>query len=145
MILESALICMALNVYHETRNQSLVSQLAVSQVVLNRVYDDRYPNTVCEVVKQGITYKNTNKPVLHKCQFSWYCDGKKDEPKNKEAWNKALKVASKVLHGRLIDLTEGSTHYHAYYVKPSWTHSKSKITRIESHIFYRWEKKKKNP
>lgn len=141
MILETALICMALNIYHEARSESLVSQLAVSQVVINRVQDSRYPNNVCDVIKQGITYKNSNKPVIHKCQFSWYCDGKPDEPKNQKHWEKAIKVASLALHSRLIDITEGSTHYHAYYVKPSWVASKTKITRIESHIFYRWEKK----
>ena len=80
MILETALMCMAFNIYHEANNQSMLGQIAVGQVVMNRVEDSRFPDTVCEVVKQAVTYKGTDKPVLHKCQFSWYCDGKNDEP-----------------------------------------------------------------
>ena len=79
-MIAEALMCMALNIYHEARNQSIVGQVAVAEVVMNRVEDSRFPDTICEVVKQAVTYKNTDKPVLHKCQFSWYCDGQKDEP-----------------------------------------------------------------
>ena len=139
MILETALTCLALNIYHEARSQSLVEQLAVSQVVMNRVADSRFPNTVCEVVTQGITYKNSDKPVIHKCQFSWYCDGKSDEPKNDKAWHKALSVA-KIVPNVTLDITEGATHYHATYVRPDWAKTKTKTARIGRHIFYRWEK-----
>ena len=72
MILETALMCMAVNIYHEAGNQSMLGQMAVGQVVLNRVADKRFPDTVCEVVKQAVTYKNTNKPVRSKCQFTWF-------------------------------------------------------------------------
>ena len=116
----------------------MASQMAVSLVVMNRVEDHRFPNTVCGVVKQGLTYKN-DKVVLGKCHFSWYCDGKPDKPNNKQAWLKAQQVASIVLDGSMVDFTEGSTHYHAYYVYPSWRTTKTKVTRIDSHIFYRWE------
>ena len=82
MLLETAFICLALNTYHEAKNQSLVGQIATAQVVMNRVADDRYPNTVCEVVKQGHTSFlkkfNKNNAIRHRCQFSWYCDGKSD-------------------------------------------------------------------
>ena len=139
MILETALTCLALNIYHEARSQSLVEQLAVSQVVMNRVADSRFPSTVCEVVTQGITYKNYDKPVIHKCQFSWYCDGKSDEPKNDKAWHKALSVA-KIVPTVTLDITEGATHYHATYVRPDWARTKTKTARIGRHIFYRWEK-----
>ena len=57
-----------------------MGQIAVGQVILTRVYDPRYPDNVCDVVPEAVTYKGTNKPVLHKCQFSWWCDGQKDEP-----------------------------------------------------------------
>ena len=146
MILETAFLCLALNTYHEAKNQSIIGQIATAQVVMNRVMDDRYPNTVCEVVKQGPTrpsWKDPNKriPVKHKCQFSWYCDGKSDVPKNKKAWKKAQDYAYLVLYNRIaIDITEGATHYHATYVKPSWAKTKTRTTRIEKHIFYRWEK-----
>ncbi len=142
MILETALMCMAFNIYHEANNQSMLGQLAVGQVVMNRVEDSRFPDTVCEVVKEAVTYKNTDKPVLHKCQFSWYCDGKKDEPNyDSKSWSNALKYAVVVLGGDItLDFTDGATHYHATYVRPAWAKTKTRTTRIDRHIFYRWEK-----
>ena len=142
MLLETAFLCLALNTYHEAKNQSMVGQIAVAEVVMNRVADRRYPNTVCEVVKQGPKYKGSDVPVRHKCQFSWFCDGKSDEPKrDSKEWRMAQEYARIVLSGRIVlDVTEGATHYHATYVKPSWAKTKTRTTRIESHIFYRWEK-----
>ena len=146
MLLETAFICLALNTYHEAKNQSLIGQIATAQVVMNRVEDKRFPNTVCEVVKQGPTrpsWEDPKKeyPIKHRCQFSWYCDGKPDIPKNEKAWQKAQDVAFLVIYDKIkLDVTEGATHYHATYVKPSWAKTKTRTTRIESHIFYRWEK-----
>ena len=142
MLIEPALMCLALNTYHEAKNQSMIGQVATAQVVMNRVADSRYPNTVCEVVKQGPKYKGSDVPVRHKCQFSWFCDGKSDEPKrDSKEWRMAQEYARIVLSGRIVlDVTEGATHYHATYVKPSWAKTKTRTTRIESHIFYRWEK-----
>ena len=146
MLLETALVCLSLNIYHEAKNQSIVGQAAVAEVVMNRVADHRFPNTVCEVVKQGPhrpSWKDPNKehPIRHKCQFSWYCDGKSDEPRDDIHLRKAKDIARLVYHDRIvIDVTEGATHYHATYVKPSWAKTKTRTTRIESHIFYRWEK-----
>ena len=138
-MIAEALMCLALNVYFEARSENMASQVAVSLVVMNRVEDHRFPNTVCGVVKQGLTYKN-DKVVLGRCQFSWYCDGKSDKPTNKKAWFQAKEIASIVLDGGVFDFTEGATHYHAYYVYPSWRKTKTKVARIDSHIFYRWEK-----
>ena len=142
MLLETAFMCLALNTYHEAKNQSMVGQIAVAEVVMNRVADSRYPNTVCEVVKQGPKYKGSDVPVRHKCQFSWLCDGKSDEPRrDSKEWRRAQDYARIVLSGRIVlDVTEGATHYHATYVKPSWAKTKTRTTRIESHIFYRCEK-----
>ena len=146
MLLETAFICLALNTYHEAKNQSLVGQIATAQVVMNRVEDNRFPNTICEVVKQGPTrpsWEDPNKeyPIRHRCQFSWYCDGKDDTPKNEKAWKKAQDVAFLVIYDKIkLDVTEGATHYHATYVKPSWARTKKRTTRIEKHIFYRLEK-----
>ena len=142
MILETALICMATNIYHEAGNQSMIGQIAVGQVVLNRVADKRFPNTVCEVVKQAVTYKKSDKPIRWKCQFTWYCDGKKDEPDfDSRTWRLALDHASILINNTLLlDVTEGATHYHATYVRPAWAKTKTRTTRIDRHIFYRWEK-----
>ena len=141
-ILETAFMCMALNMYHEAKNQSMLGQIAVGQVVMNRVEDTRFPDNVCDVVTEAVTYKGTDKPVLHKCQFSWYCDGQKDEPKyHSEEWWNAQEYASIVLSGTIVlDVTEGATHYHATYVRPAWAKTKTRTTRIDRHIFYRWEK-----
>ena len=152
--LDKQATCLAKNMYYEARSQGLAGQLAVSLVVLNRVRDDRYPNTICEVVHQGPvreSWKTKGKnvpesqrtyyPIKHRCQFSWYCDGKSDVPKNEKAWRKAQDVAFLVLYDKIkLDVTEGATHYHATYVRPSWAKTKKRTTRIEKHIFYRWEK-----
>ena len=142
MILETALMCMAVNIYHEAGNQSMIGQMAVGQVVLNRVEDSRFPDTVCEVVKEAVTYKNSNKPVRWKCQFTWFCDGKKDEPNfESKTWSAALENASILLTKTIVlDITEGATHYHATYERPAWAKTKTKTTRIDRHIFYRWER-----
>ena len=134
--------CLALNIYHEANNQSMLGQIAVGQVVMNRVADSRFPDTVCEVVKQAVTHKGTNKPILFRCSFSWYCDGKKDEPEyDSHAWFLAQDYARIVLSGKIVlDVTEGATHYHATYVRPSWAKTKKRTTRIDRHIFYRWER-----
>jgi len=142
MILETALMCMAVNLYHEAGNQSMIGQMAVGQVVLNRVADTRFPDTVCEVVKQAVTYKKSDKPIRWKCQFTWYCDGKKDEPDfDSRTWRLALDHATILITKNiLLDITEGATHYHATYVRPAWAKTKTRTTRIDKHIFYRWEK-----
>ena len=146
MLLETAFICLALNTYHEAKNQSLVGQIATAQVVMNSVEDKRFPNTIFEVVKQGPTrpsWEDPKKeyPIKHRCQFSWYCDGKPDIPKYEKAWQKAQDVAFLVIYDKIkLDVTEGATHYHATYVRPSWAKTKKRTTRIEKHIFYKWEK-----
>lgn len=129
--------CLALNIYFETMAVSLADGMAVSDVVMNRVKDSRYPNTVCEVVTQA-KLDSTGFPKRHKCQFSWFCDGKADVPTNAEAWERSRKLARDIyLHKAYIGITEGATHYHANYVKPKWRLSLDRTTRIGSHIFYR--------
>ena len=141
MILETALMCMAADRYHEGKNQSMLGEFAVAQVVMNRVEDSRFPDTVCEVVKQGLTYRN-GKVVIGKCQFSWYCDGKSDEPnRDSKAWSNAIRHASIIMGESInLDVTDGATHYHASYVRPAWAKTKKRTTRIDKHIFYRWER-----
>ena len=139
-MIAEAIVCLALNVYHEAKNQSLAGQIAVAEVVMNRVDDPRYPNNVCDVVKQGLTYKwKPSVPIRNQCQFSWYCDGKSDVAKEKYAWEESVSVAKGVYYGYLDAYLEGATHYHAYYVNPSWAETKTYITRIDDHIFYRWD------
>ena len=149
-------MCMALNIYYESRSDNLAGQYAVADVVLNRMHDDRYPNTVCEVTQQGPTKESWKtkqdpelpdeervfNPIRHKCQFSWYCDGKSDDPKDETGWVQAQYVAGAILYSdKYRGITEGATHYHATYVKPRWANDRgmNHIGRIGAHIFYRWD------
>lgn len=148
--------CLAENIYFESRSDSLAGQAAVADVVINRVHDDRYPDTVCDVVRDGPireSWKTRNDPDLpdnervyypirNMCQFSWYCDGKADVPKNSDAWEKSRKYAHDMyMHEAYVGLTEGATHYHANYVKPYWVPKMDRVTKIGSHIFYRMKGK----
>ena len=139
--------CLAVNMYHEARDQGTAGRLAVSAVVLNRVRDSRFPNAVCEVVYQAQMKPSwkTGKPVpiRNRCQFSWYCDGKSDKIKDKKTYQRILDFAGLILHNDIefLDITDGATHYHADYVKPDWADTKTRTTEIGDHIFYRWEKK----
>ena len=142
-MLAEALVCLALNVYHEARDQPFIGQVAVAQVVMNRVRDNRYPDGVCEVVKQGETYSwKPDFPVRHRCQFSWYCDGKDDTPHEPTTYGALYEMAADLVYGDItvVDITEGATHYHADYVFPAWRKTKTRTIEIEDHIFYRWEK-----
>jgi len=134
------LYCLAQNIYHEARGDSLAGRYAVADVVLNRVKDRRYPGTICEVVYQGKQDSN-GRMILNRCQFSWYCDGKSDEVTDQAAYDAIRYMVSEVLMGsvKIFDITEGATHYHADYVSPSWANTKTKTVEIEDHIFYRWE------
>ena len=137
--------CMALNIYYEARGSNLADKAAVSDVVLNRVNDNRYPNTVCEVVKQGKqkpSWKDPNVMVMVRngCQFSWYCDGKPDNPQDEDRWFEAQMIAWGILEfEKYRGITEGATHYHATYVSPKWAKDMQLVGRIGAHIFYRWE------
>ena len=140
--------CLALNMYHEARDQGTAGKLAVSAVVINRVSDSRFPNTICEVIKQGPTRKSwrdpsVSYPIKNRCQFSWYCDGISDEVKDEKTYQKILDFARLIMHNdiQFVDITDGATHYHADYVKPDWAKTKTRTTEIGDHIFYRWEKK----
>lgn len=145
----NSLSCMALNIYHEARNQSIAGQVAVALVVINRVKDERYPNTVCDVILQGPHrrhWKDKTRmiPVRHKCQFSWYCDGKSDKVKDIQAYKTAEDISNVVIGTNgTFDFTSGATHYHTINVYPEWADTKTRTTRIEDHIFYRWESKEK--
>ena len=140
-------LCLADNIYHEARGQGTAGWLAVSNVTINRVTDSRYPNTICEVVKDGPhrpSWKGTGEliPVRHRCQFSWYCDGKSDDIGDNDTYSKIYDLSYQLVFGIMdyIDITDGATHYHADYVNPAWAQTKTKTVEIEDHIFYRWEK-----
>ena len=136
--------CMAKNIFFEAAIESTAGKLAVAHVTLNRVESKHYPNTVCEVVYEGPHYTASDGQLLPKrdrCQFSWYCDGRGDEPREgSRMWDEAQELARYILlrQDELPDITDGALHYHANYIDaPRWASHKRVSTRIDTHIFYR--------
>ena len=134
--------CLAKNIYFEARNEPFAGQFAVALVTLNRVSDAAFPNTVCEVVYQGI-HTTDGFPKRDRCQFSWYCDGASDEVRNLVAFNTTQKIANLAMisYGSMksqgLDYTEGAIYYHTYEINPRWSTAYPKVGRIGEHIFYR--------
>ena len=134
-------VCLAKNIYFESGNQPLAGKVAVAQVVFNRMEHSAYPKDICGVVydaKYRENWKGNLVPIRNQCQFSWFCDGKSDEPLDTDTFFESYLIAQDVIMGKYPDITEGATHYHATYVRPAWAKTKTRTTRIESHIFYRW-------
>ena len=127
-----ALRCLTQGVYYEAALESTEGQEAVAQVILNRVRDPNYPNTVCGVVFEGAE-RTTG------CQFSFTCDGALSRAPVGWAWNRARAVAERALSGYVAIKVGTATHYHADYVHPWWSPTLAKITQIGAHIFYRWK------
>lgn len=140
---EEQLQCLARNIFFEARNQSIAGQVAVAWVTLNRVGAERFPDTICGVVHQA-NHDSAGNPILHQCQFSWYCDGKSDRiPNNsiaQRAWEDAQLIAEVVLldyaRGRLSPVAD-ATMYHAHYVSPYWADDYELVDVIGDHVFYR--------
>jgi spore germination cell wall hydrolase CwlJ-like protein len=127
---KSEVHCLALNIYFEARSEPKPGQRAVGHVVMNRVAHPGYPDSVCKVVRQG------GEQALHRCQFSWWCDGRSDRPVNRKAWDQALQLAQEIYLGGLKDTTDGALWYHAVYVKPYWSDILRQGDKIGQHIFY---------
>ena len=128
---ERSLACMVQNLYHEARGEPTIAQVAIAKVVLNRVGDRRFPGTVCDVVKQGGEWPR------HRCQFSWWCDGRSDKTLDQRSMARLHTVAREVLMGHHDDPTDGALWYHARSVSPNWRRDYAKGPTIGNHIFYR--------
>lgn len=137
--------CLAKTLYFEARSESTAGQIAVGQVVLNRLASGKFPTSLCDVVHQGRYTASTialkAAPNAKACQFTWYCDGIRDEigttPAAKQAWKKSQDVAAAVLVGSIPNLVDGATHYHTKMVSPVWAKSMTRTATIDNHIFYR--------
>lgn len=123
--------CLAEGLYFEARGESVAGQLAVAEVILNRVDSGRYPDTVCGVLEQGA--KN-----LNACQFSYNCDGNPETIHERRAFERVGKVAWLMLQGRPRVLTGQATHYHTTAVRPHWSTKLKRTARIGEHLFYRY-------
>ncbi len=122
--------CLAQALYFEARGETVMGQFAVAEVVLNRVTSDRFPNSICAVVKQGTGRRN-------QCQFSYTCDGRKEVIGERQAYERVAKVARAILDGAEKELTEGATYYHTTAVRPRWSRAFTNTVRIGVHLFYR--------
>lgn len=130
--------CLAMNIYHESRGESKLGQHAVAYVTINRAKDPAYPDDICEVVYQA-KVGSDGLPIKDKCQFSWFCDGRSDEPIDEQAYAEVKFIAGVVIntYGNSFDPTMGATMYHSETVEPYWADSFEKTTEIENHIFYK--------
>ena len=127
---EDELRCLALTVYFEARGEPDLGKAAVAHVVLNRVSDGRFPDSICKVVRQG------GQQTRYRCQFTWWCDGLSDTPRKGPDWELTKTMARKVFWGYSEDPTKGALWYHADYVQPRWASAYQKTSKIGQHIFY---------
>jgi hypothetical protein len=123
--------CLANAIYFESRDQPFKGQVAVAQVVMNRVFSGFYPQDVC-----GVVYQNADHHLA--CQFTFACDGKRKVINERGAWARANRIARETLAGKLYEPAVGTaTHYHALYVHPNWVREMHKLVRYGIHSFYR--------
>ena len=123
--------CLAEAVYFEARGEAVRGQIAVAQVVMNRAFSGFYPNTVC-----GVVYQNKHRHLA--CQFTFACDNVADVVREPDMWDRARKIAKAMLDGQLwLPEVAKSTHYHAYWVRPSWVNEMKRIYKFGVHTFYR--------
>jgi hypothetical protein len=122
--------CLAEAVYFEARGETIEGQYAVAEVILNRVENAAYPQTICGVVEQGTGRR-------HACQFSYNCDGRPEVIGDQQAWHRAGQIARIMIDDAPRTLTEGATHYHAQRVNPRWARIYPRTTQVGAHIFYR--------
>ena len=132
--------------YFEARSEGIAGVVATTQVVYNRVNSEEYPNTICEVIEQAkisqwwLKEKGIIKPIKNKCQFSWFCDGYSDEPKDDKTYSELFELAEQFINGEhegMIDITGGALWYHADYVHPRWANHLEVTTKVGRHIFYK--------
>ncbi|MEM9059487.1 MAG: cell wall hydrolase [Pseudomonadota bacterium] len=122
--------CLTEALYFEARGETLRGQIAVAEVILNRVDSGLYPNSVCGVVQQGQSRRNA-------CQFSYNCDGKSNRIGNKEVFNRLGQLSYVMLSGAERGLTDDALFYHNTTVRPRWSRKMVRTARIGRHIFYR--------
>ena len=130
MIMETALVCLALNLYHESRGEPISAQVAVAETTLNRVNSKHYPDTVCGVVTQS---------GGGSCSFSWFCDGLSDRPKDLTAFNRSIELSRFMLsEGQYIEVIgDEALFYHNHSVEPYWLTDVTLLGEVGGHKFYK--------
>jgi spore germination cell wall hydrolase CwlJ-like protein len=128
--LDSATDCMASAIYYEANSEPFAGQLAVAQVILNRLRHPRFPKTVCAVINQG-SERSTG------CQFSFACDGSLARRPDPAGLQRARSVAQAALHGAVSTQAGQATHYHTIWIVPIWAAELRKVAIVSHHVFYR--------
>jgi spore germination cell wall hydrolase CwlJ-like protein len=123
--------CLSEAIYFESRGEPLSGQIAVAEVILNRVDSPAYPKTVCGVTHQGVGTAGRS------CQFSYACDGHPDVMRSDVSRERSEKLATLMLAGRSRVITQGATHFHAVGVRPGWASRMTRTAKIGHHSFYR--------
>ena len=123
--------CLSQAIYYESRGESYNGQVAVGEVIMNRVRSRAYPNTICGVVYQG-SHRQTG------CQFTFTCDGSINRRPRGAAWTEAQQIATQIMLGYTRPMTQRATHYHTHAVNPVWSAGLVETTTIGSHVFYRF-------
>lgn len=122
--------CLSQAIYYEARGESQRGQVAVAEVIMNRVRSGYYPSSICGVVYQG-SARATG------CQFTFTCDGSLGQRPRGRAWDRAQRVATAVMLGYTRPVTQHATHYHTHAVNPVWSSGLVETTNIGTHVFYR--------
>ncbi len=123
--------CMSQAIYYEARSEPRSGQIAVAEVIQNRIKNKHFPNTVCDVVYEG-SERSTG------CQFTFTCDGSMDEAPKGKGWDRSVEVANLVLSSGYTPLTHWATHYHTQEVNPKWSQTMRMTRQVGNHVFYRF-------
>jgi spore germination cell wall hydrolase CwlJ-like protein len=119
---DSETVCLAKVVHHEASNQSLEGQLAVAQLIINRLKSPEFPKTICSVVNQRGQFFET---------------ASYRTPASSSLWKVSVAIARIAREGVMPEVAPGALFYHAYYVQPGWSHRMVRVAKIGDHIFYR--------
>lgn len=127
--LDDPITCLARTIYWEAKGEGIAGMEAIANVVMNRLGHEGFPDTVCEVVRQG--YERGA------CQFSWWCDGRSDDAQDGKSYEVAKEIARKALNRQISDRTGGALYFHQRKVSPQWSAKYIKTVELGEHIFYK--------
>ncbi|CAM4138859.1 Cell wall hydrolase SleB [Pseudomonas reidholzensis] len=127
--MDDSITCLARTIYWEAKQADAQDMSAVASVVINRLGNDGFPDTICGVVKQGVESKS--------CQFSWWCDGRSDQVEEKDRYDVAKEIARKALNQQLKDPTHGALYFHDRTVHPDWAKAYRKTAETRLFLFYK--------
>lgn len=120
--MDADLECLVKIVRHEAANQSRQGQLAVAQLVMNRVNSPRFPNSICAVAHQRGQFFNTHAY---------------NPPRGDARWQTALEVSIDARNGISAPVVGDAIFYRAAYGYSAFHESRPRVAQIEDHIFYR--------